>query len=72
VAIVEADAVPACGPLRHVALACGARSGDELWLGFDPSGDVSVRLVGRDAQRPADDGSFADSRPISLLAQGAR
>jgi hypothetical protein len=72
VAVVHVGSVPACGPLRHVALACGARSGDELWLGFDPAGDVSVRLVGSDAQRPADDGSFADPRPICLVAQGAQ
>ena len=77
VALVDEGAVPACGPLRHVALACGAGCGDELWLGFDSADDVAVRLLGRDDRRPGDDDiveeqPFVDCRPVSPMARGAR
>jgi hypothetical protein len=55
VIIFHDGAVAACGPLRHVALACGAQPGDELWLGFHPSGDVAVRLISRDDLQSTDE-----------------
>jgi len=73
VTILDEGAAPALGPLRHVALACGAQAGDELWLGFDPAGEVSVRLLREDEQlRAFDDRSLADLRPVAVTARGAR
>jgi hypothetical protein len=73
VTILDEGAAPALGPLRHVALACGAQAGDELWLGFDPAGEVTVRLLREDEQlRAFDDRSLADLRPVAVTARGAR
>jgi hypothetical protein len=72
VTIIDEGPSPGLGPLRHVALACGAQPGDELWLGFGPAGDVSIRR--RDADHPrqiADERAVTDTQPDSLTAQGA-
>ena len=73
VTVLDDGAEPALGPLRHVALACGAQAGDELWLGFDLTGEVTVRLLRGDERSPASDGrSLADPRLVSVTARGAR
>ena len=72
VTIIDAGPPPGLGPLRHVALACGAQPGDELWLGFGPGGDVSVRRRDGDQRRQAADERVGpDTSPLSLTAQGA-
>ena len=47
VIVVDTDRAPSIASLRHIALACGARAGDGLGLGFDvginTAGDVTVR-----------------------------
>lgn len=67
------DETPALGSLRHTALACGAQPGDDLWLGFDAAGDVSVRR--RDADERSDDTAtptLTEIAPHLLTAQGTR
>ncbi len=66
VAVVDESGVPTLGPLRHVALAGGARIGDDLWLGFDPAGEVTVLVLTPDQEPPAAD------RSLATTAQGAR
>jgi hypothetical protein len=73
VTISDDGTSPGLGSLRHVALACGAQPGDELWLGFDPDGDVAVHRRHEDEQRPpAGDPFLVDTACLSLTAQGAR
>ena len=60
VTIVHDRAAPALGSLRHVLLACGAKAGDQLCLGFDPLGEVRVRLA------------EPDTRPVLVMAEGAQ
>jgi Sigma-70, region 4 len=72
VTIMDEGQSPGLGPLRHVALACGAEPGDELWLGFGPAGDVSVRRRDGDQPRPVTgERVVPDMSPVSLTAQGA-
>jgi len=73
VTIIDEAPSPGLGSMRHIALACGAQPGDDLWLGFDPAGDVSVRR--RDADEVHHDAgelALPDTPPLSLTAQGAR
>jgi hypothetical protein len=72
VTIIDEGPSPGLGSLRHVALACGAQPGDELWLGFGRAGDVSVRRRDGDQLRQlADERVVPDPAPVSLTAQGA-
>jgi hypothetical protein len=69
VTVTDEGTEPELGSLRHVALACGAQPGDELWLGFDPAGDVSVRLRsggggGDDARAAGDDETSGARAPL--------
>ncbi len=73
VTIIDEAPSPGLGSLRHVALACGAQPGDDLWLGFDPAGDVSVRRRDADERRhETDEHLLPGTAPLSLTAQGAR
>jgi hypothetical protein len=73
VTIIDEAPSPGLGSLRHIALACGAQPGDDLWLGFDPAGDVSVRRRGAgDLHHDTGELLLPGVAPLSLTAQGAR
>ena len=65
VTIIDEDSSPALGSLRHTALACGAQPGDDLWLGFDPTGEVSLRRYDAGEATTPDDTprAYADRPP---------